>query len=58
MIEIDRSQLLQTLDKRHDDLARQLDELNERIEQALAGSDAAARPAETPPALSQATARA
>lgn len=36
MIEIDRTHLLRTLDERHDALVRQLDELNERIEQTLA----------------------
>jgi hypothetical protein len=41
MIEIDRTQLLRTLDERHDALVRQLDELNERIEQTLARCHAA-----------------
>jgi hypothetical protein len=38
---IDRHLLLRSLDERHDVLVRQLDELNERIEQALVQSGSA-----------------
>jgi hypothetical protein len=37
MPDLDRHELLRTLDARYDDLARELDQLNERIELALAG---------------------
>jgi hypothetical protein len=36
MADVDRYELLRTLDARYDDLARELDQLNERIEAALA----------------------
>jgi hypothetical protein len=38
-----RHDLLRSLDDRHEDLARQLDELNERIEHALAATGAGRR---------------
>jgi hypothetical protein len=40
MVDVDRQDLLRSLDARHDDLVRQLELLNERIEQALAASGA------------------
>jgi hypothetical protein len=47
---VDRTHLLRALDQRHDDLVRQLDELNARIEETLARSGAAsARSTGSPP---------
>jgi hypothetical protein len=52
---VDRTQLLHALDRRHDDLVRQLDELNVRIEETLARSGAApARPSGSPPPVEMA----
>jgi hypothetical protein len=41
MVDVDRQDLLRSLDERHDDLVQQLDELNQRIEAALIASGAA-----------------
>jgi hypothetical protein len=54
MIDVDRHHRLRELDERHEDLARQLEELNNRVEQALVRSGAA--PA-APSQPSQLTAR-
>jgi hypothetical protein len=42
MADVDRSELLRMLDDRYDNLARELDQLNERIELALATHGVAA----------------
>lgn len=44
MVDVDRQDLLRSLDERHDDLVQQLDELNQRIEAALIASGAAPGP--------------
>jgi hypothetical protein len=45
---VDRTQLLRLLDLRHDDLMRQLDDLNERIESALVKTGDLEKAASTP----------